>query len=176
MSEYQYYEFQAIHRPLTNKEIRVLRSYSSRARITPTRFVNEYEWGSFKGDEDAWIDKAEADFVTAQMSYRARRNPNHDAAACFHAQLCAEKYLKARLEEAGLAVSKTHNLYGLLRLVLPTEPTWNVLAADQNVLSTFTVAYRYPGISATRVDAKDAIRRCRKLRRVARKAFGLLVK
>lgn len=30
-----------------------LRSYSSRARITPTRVINHYEWGDFKGDEDA---------------------------------------------------------------------------------------------------------------------------
>ena len=33
-----------------------------------------------------------------------------------------EKYLKARLEEAGLDVPKTHNLYALLTLVLPIEP------------------------------------------------------
>ncbi len=57
MSEYQYYEFQAIDRPLTNKEMRELRSYSTRARITPTSFVNEYSWGCFKGDEDAWMEK-----------------------------------------------------------------------------------------------------------------------
>ena len=41
MSEYQYYEFQAIDRPLTEKEMRELRSYSTRARITPTSFVND---------------------------------------------------------------------------------------------------------------------------------------
>lgn len=122
-----------------------------------------------------WIDKAEGDFVTAQMSYRARKNPNCDA-ACFHAQQCAEKYLKARLEETGLTVPKTHNLYALLTLILPTAPTWSILAADLNVLSTFSVAYRYPGISATRVDAKDAIGRCRKARGVVRQAFGLPVK
>ena len=57
MSEYQYYEFQAIDRPLTAKEMAELRSYSTRARITPTSFVNDYEWGNFKGDEDAWMDK-----------------------------------------------------------------------------------------------------------------------
>ncbi len=57
MSEYQYYEFQAIDRPLTEKEIAELRSYSTRARITPTSFVNDYSWGNFKGDEDAWMDK-----------------------------------------------------------------------------------------------------------------------
>ncbi len=57
MSEYQYYEFQAIDRPLTDKEMAELRSYSTRARITPLSFVNDYSWGSFKGDEDAWMER-----------------------------------------------------------------------------------------------------------------------
>jgi len=34
-----------------------LRSRSTRARITATSFVNEYSWGNFKGDEDAWMEK-----------------------------------------------------------------------------------------------------------------------
>lgn len=57
MSEYQYYEFQAIDRPLTDKQMAELRSYSTRATITRTSFVNDYSWGSFKGDEDAWMKK-----------------------------------------------------------------------------------------------------------------------
>ena len=57
MSEYQYYEFQAIDRPLTDKEMGELRSYSTRAHITPTSFVNDYSWGSFKGNKDAWMEK-----------------------------------------------------------------------------------------------------------------------
>ena len=57
MSEYQYYEFQAIDRPLTPKEMSVLRGFSTRARISPTRFVNDYSWGSFKGDEDGWMER-----------------------------------------------------------------------------------------------------------------------
>jgi hypothetical protein len=57
MSEYQYYEFQAIDRPLTAKEMSELRSYSTRARITATSFINDYSWGSFKGGEDAWMEK-----------------------------------------------------------------------------------------------------------------------
>ena len=57
MSEYQYYAFQAIDRPLTKKEMAQLRSCSTRARITPTSFVNNYSWGNFKGDEDAWMEK-----------------------------------------------------------------------------------------------------------------------
>ena len=57
MSEYQYYEFQAIDRPLTAEQMSQLRRYSSRARITPTSFVVEYNWGDFKGNEDAWMDQ-----------------------------------------------------------------------------------------------------------------------
>jgi hypothetical protein len=57
MSEYQYYEFRAIDRPLNPKEMAELRSYSTPARITTTSFVNDYSWGSFKGDEDAWMEK-----------------------------------------------------------------------------------------------------------------------
>jgi hypothetical protein len=50
MSEYQYYEFQAIDRPLTQKEMEELRRLSTRAEITPHSFTNEYHWGDFKGD------------------------------------------------------------------------------------------------------------------------------
>jgi hypothetical protein len=57
MSEYQYYEFQAIDRPLTAKEMAELRSYSTRARISATSFINDYSWGRFKGDKDAWMEK-----------------------------------------------------------------------------------------------------------------------
>ncbi len=57
MSEYQYYEFQAIDRPLTAAEMSELRSVSTRARITPTSFVNEYAWGDFKGQPDLWMER-----------------------------------------------------------------------------------------------------------------------
>ena len=50
MSEYQYYEFQAVDRPLNKGEIAELRALSTRAAITPTRFQNAYNWGDFTGD------------------------------------------------------------------------------------------------------------------------------
>ncbi|MGI8553896.1 MAG: hypothetical protein ACR2PL_24375 [Dehalococcoidia bacterium] len=50
MSEYQYYEFQAIDRPLTKEEMDALRAISSRATITSTRLVNVYHYGDFKGE------------------------------------------------------------------------------------------------------------------------------
>lgn len=50
MSEYQYYEFLAIDRPLDAAEQAEVRSLSTRARITATSFVNEYHWGNFRGN------------------------------------------------------------------------------------------------------------------------------
>jgi hypothetical protein len=55
MSEYQYYEFRAIDRPLSKDEMAELRSCSSRATISPTSFVNEYHWGDLKGDPAQWM-------------------------------------------------------------------------------------------------------------------------
>ena len=43
MSEYQYYEFRALDRPLTQAQMGELRAYSSRAQITSTGFVNVYK-------------------------------------------------------------------------------------------------------------------------------------
>ena len=60
MSEYQYYEFQAIDRPLGEADMEALRELSTRARITATSFTNHYEWGDFKGDPkrlvELWFD------------------------------------------------------------------------------------------------------------------------
>lgn len=50
MSEYQYYEFLAVDRPLDEPQQAEVRSLSTRAKITATSFVNEYHWGDFRGD------------------------------------------------------------------------------------------------------------------------------
>ncbi|WP_119157546.1 hypothetical protein [Caldimonas tepidiphila] len=57
MSEYQYYEFAAVDRPLTPGEQAELRERSTRARITPSSFVNEYHWGDLKGDPVDWVER-----------------------------------------------------------------------------------------------------------------------
>ena len=57
VSEYLYYEFRAVDRPLTHREIRELRALSTRAEITATSFVNTYNWGDFKGDPDILMEK-----------------------------------------------------------------------------------------------------------------------
>ena len=50
MSEYQYYQFQAVDRPLTDRQMKELRAISTRAEITPTSFVNVYNWGDLKAN------------------------------------------------------------------------------------------------------------------------------
>lgn len=50
MSEYQFYDFRAIDRPLSAAAMSELGRVSSRATITPTSFVNSYNWGDFRGD------------------------------------------------------------------------------------------------------------------------------
>jgi len=63
MSEYQYYEFRAVDRPLTKQEMGALRAISTRAEITSTSFVNTYNWGDFKGNPDALMKKCFDAFV-----------------------------------------------------------------------------------------------------------------
>ncbi len=89
-----------------------------------------------------WVSKAEGDFAILERECRARKNPSYDG-ACFHAQQCAEKYLKARLCEAGISFGKIHDLVALLQKVLDRE------------------------------SALDARRRCRLVRRAARDALGV---
>ena len=57
MSEFQYFEFVAIDRPLNATERRRLRAITSRATITSTRLVNTYEWGNFKADPHELVEK-----------------------------------------------------------------------------------------------------------------------
>jgi hypothetical protein len=60
VSEYQYYEFQAVDCPLKETDREALRAISSRARITATGFTNSYNWGDLNGDPadfmERWFD------------------------------------------------------------------------------------------------------------------------
>ena len=50
MSEYQYYEFQAVDRPLSKADMAELRALTSRATITPNLLRNVYNFGDFGGN------------------------------------------------------------------------------------------------------------------------------
>ena len=119
-----------------------------------------------------WVDKAEGDWHTAGRELRARSRPNDDA-ACFHAQQCIEKYLKARLQEAEIPFGRTHDLAALLNLLLPVEPSWESLRLHLRALTTFAVGVRYPGESADKAMAREALALCRDVRRHIRLSLGL---
>ncbi|MFV2123631.1 hypothetical protein ACFHWS_03645 [Micromonospora sp. LOL_013] len=57
MSEYQYYDFRAIDRPLDEQQMAELRTLSTRAEITRTSFTNVYHFGNFGGDPLAMVEE-----------------------------------------------------------------------------------------------------------------------
>ncbi len=119
-----------------------------------------------------WVEKAEGDFISAQREYRARKLPNYDS-ACFHAQQCVEKYLKARLVEAGKPFSKTHDLAYLAGLLNEIEPFLLTFIHLLRELTDFAVEFRYPGESAEKEDARDAVKTCKEIRKLMRQQLGL---
>ena len=120
-----------------------------------------------------WVSKAEDDYVVARRELGARKSPSYDA-SCFHAQQCAEKYLKALLQSKGARFAKTHNLEKLIDL-LPPDVTWLALRPRVIPLSLYAVELRYPGASATKAQAQAALTVCRDLRTHARALLRLPV-
>jgi HEPN domain-containing protein len=92
---------------------------------------------------------------------------------CFHCQQSAEKYLKGLLEELGLRVPKTHDLNGVLRLLLSHHPTLRSLRRGLDFLTQFAVDTRYPGENATKRQTEAAVRWEDRVRTAARKLLGL---
>ncbi|USR91633.1 hypothetical protein NEA10_02585 [Phormidium yuhuli AB48] len=57
MSEYQYYEFQSLDRPLTRQEQKTLQALSSRAQVTPHGATFLYNYSDFRGDPETLVAK-----------------------------------------------------------------------------------------------------------------------
>src|SRR5947208_3419100 len=118
-----------------------------------------------------WVKKAEQDYVLASHARRSKI-PVHEG-VCFHCQQCAEKYLKALMEELGLAVPKIHYLDQLLTALLPHHPTLRPLRRGLLFLSVFAVDPRYPGRNASKRQAVAALRWAGRVRRPARALLGI---
>jgi HEPN domain-containing protein len=125
-----------------------------------------------KASTREWVKKAEEDFLAASSLERRRGRPLWNIVS-FHAQQTVEKYLKARMEEAGLAIPKTHDLLHLLNLLAKVEPLWSAYHAAFSLLASYAVQTRYPGSSVIKSDARHAMKVCRKFRVEARRALGL---
>src|SRR5260370_30811682 len=119
-----------------------------------------------------WVKKAEADHRSMTV-LRGQDPPVHDV-VCFHAQQCAEKYLKGLMEELGLTILKTHDLDLLLPLLLPRHPSLKSLKRGTTFLSNFAVGTRYLGENASKRQAEAAARWAGKTPAIAPGLLGLL--
>ena len=118
-----------------------------------------------------WTDKADADLATAEREVAVADTPNYDA-VCFHAQQCAEKYLKAVLVENDLRVPRNHDLEALVNLLSTQYPELLKVIHLARILSAMAVEVRYPGMTADEDDAEESVRAAVAIREVVRVVLG----
>ncbi|MDT7897944.1 MAG: HEPN domain-containing protein [Armatimonadota bacterium] len=135
--------------------------------------TQQTSWGGegMKPETQEWVTKAEGDWRDANF-LRQSPTPNWDN-ICFHAQQCAEKYLKAFLEERGIAFPKTHDLVELLECAGGQLSELDPLRSDLAQLSRFAVLPRYIGFRATQQDAENALQIAERVRQVVQAKLGL---
>lgn len=89
---------------------------------------------------------------------------------CFHAQQCAEKYLKAFLVLKGVDFPRNHDIETLVAR-LPEGIDVGLSATEQRRLTTYATVTRYPGdyepISLE--EARQTVRIARRVRRAIRR-------
>ena len=121
---------------------------------------------------DEWVAKAESDYDQAQLAMYAVEIPLTDG-VCFHSQQCAEKYLKAFLQEKAIRFPREHALVVLLELCLPFDPAFESLRSELRSLEQHAVAVRYPGVKVTDETAKSALEATTHVRHFIRNKFQL---
>jgi len=119
----------------------------------------------------AWVARAEEDCTIARSSLRRKKPLTYGA--CFHAQQCAEKYLKAALVAMGLGFPKTHDLLTLNTLCEQAGMLFDVAPAQLADLSSYAVQVRYPGENPTPDEAAEALEVAQLVRRVVRRWLRL---
>ena len=89
-----------------------------------------------------WIAKAEEDLLAAECLFKLGRHSPLGLVG-FHAQQCAEKYLKALLLQEGQAIPRVHDLNTLVLLV-PRTRILGLKPAELSGLSRYVIEGRYP--------------------------------
>ncbi|MBC8446023.1 MAG: HEPN domain-containing protein [Chloroflexi bacterium] len=122
-------------------------------------------------DPLAWTALAEEDYLLARSALRRKRPLRYGA--CFHAQQCAEKYLKALLVFRGHVFPRTHDLLALSDLCTLAGVIVPIAPDELDRLSACAVQVRYPGDEPTLEEARRAMEIAKAVRRFARKFLGL---
>ncbi len=118
-----------------------------------------------------WVTKADADLDTAKREVAVVEAPNYDAVS-FHAQQCAEKYLKAVMVEAGMRVPRIHDLEALINQLSGPYPDLERILRYARILSAMAVEVRYPGMTADEDDAAESLKAARAICEVVRVILG----
>ncbi|MBF0537411.1 MAG: HEPN domain-containing protein [Nitrospirae bacterium] len=106
----------------------------------------------------AWFQKAENDLITSEHTMKMKKPPCDTV--CFHAQQCAEKYLKGYLTYLEIEFPKTHSIEDLILLCRGVYPSIESETSDAEILSSYGVEVRYPSevyYEIPREDAEEAI-------------------
>jgi len=120
-----------------------------------------------------WIRKAEEDYEVAMSLARKRKRPVPNS-VCFHAQQCAEKYLKAFLIKQGIPFRKIHDLLELREECCRIDTSFVLLDEFLHRLNRYAVVFRYPGEEATVEEAKSAVEAMKAVREFIRRKLGLM--
>jgi HEPN domain-containing protein len=115
-----------------------------------------------------WIGKADNDLKNAEHTLILEDDCPFDT-VCFHAQQCAEKYLKALLVSQSLDFPKTHDLRVLIQLVL-SKLSLTLDMAELLKLNRYSIESRYPGDwdPIARFDAEEAVAIAQRVRETVR--------
>lgn len=112
-----------------------------------------------------WFAKADKDLRTAELSLVVE-DPMPEI-ACYHAQQCAEKYLKGYLTCRQISFKFVHELAYLARLCANSDPDFGVLLEPAAQLEDYASDVRYPihGLAPPTVEeAQQAILRAKTIR------------
>lgn len=102
-----------------------------------------------------------------------RRKPNFTFIACFHAQQCAEKYLKALLLLHQSQFAKTHDLVALQGQCEQAGVIVSIETRLLNDLTEYAVRTRYPGDLPSPEEAQSAYQTAKLVRKLVRKHLGI---
>lgn len=119
-----------------------------------------------------WVDKAESDYDAAELTLHGREAPIVDA-VCFHSQQCAEKYLKAYLQEHLIRFERRHELIPLLELCLIVDREFETLRESLQSLEQYAVLIRYPGLIVPTEMAEKAFESTNRIREYVREKLGI---
>ena len=131
--------------------------------VPPEEIAQKVRQWAAHGDEDMRVARHTLSLVE-ECPYRL---------VAYHAQQCAEKYLKAYLLLRGVDFPYTHNIARLLELC-SEKPAWPGSLKDAEELTPFAITARYPGEDepVAEAEAKRGVDIAERVRQTVRTVLG----